>query len=127
MVRAMGLLLVLLASATIALGSPVCCLVGTGCCGAKEQVAEAPVTEHDGCCSHADRPAPAPKAPAEQKPCVCKHDVSTHTLSAEHAPLVALSDVPAVALPARGATGVAPAAHREAPPAPALPTHPLLL
>jgi len=128
MARVLGIVLTLLASASIALGSPHCCLVGTGCCGART-TAQASEPKHD-CCSHCPREEPgkpAPK-PCEKKECTCKHDVATHSAAAaDHAPLVAVADVPAVALPAPAAADAAATFHRALPHAPARTSHPLLL
>ncbi len=128
MARVPGIALVFLASASIALGSPLCCLLGTGCCGAKT-TATASDAKPD-CCSHCTREEskkPAPKPCPQEKGCTCKHDVANHAASAEHAPLVAVFDIPAVALPARAVDGVAATSHRALPPSPARTTHPLLL
>jgi hypothetical protein len=125
MARTAGIVLFFLASASIALGSPLCCLVGTGCCGTKT-AATATETTRD-CCSHCEKPdKPAPK-PCEKKDCTCKHDVANHAAAAGHAPFVAVHDVPAVALPEILAAEVAATSHRALPLAPARTSHPLLL
>jgi hypothetical protein len=127
MARTASALLVLLASASIALGSPLCCLIGTGCCAAGTTV-EASKPKHD-CCSHCKREQPgkpAPK-PCDKKDCTCRHDVATHATAAEHVPLVAVFDVPAVALPERAAADVAATSHRALPLAPVRTSRPLLL
>jgi hypothetical protein len=126
--RVSGVVLTLLASASIALGSPLCCIVGTGCCGTQRT---AKASEPRGaCCEHCkrdERGTPAPK-PCEKKDCTCKHDVATHaTAAADHAPLVAVTDVPAAALPAPATADTAAPFHRAVPPSPARATHPLLL
>lgn len=128
MARTAGMVLVFLASAAIALGSPLCCLVGTGCCGAKTTV-EASDAKHD-CCSHCKREEPgkpAPKPCPQEKGCTCESDVATHAAAAEHASFVAVYDVPAVALPERATAGAVATLHRALPPAPARTSHPLLL
>ncbi len=127
MARTAGIVLVVLASAAIALGSPLCCLVGIGCCGAKTTVETS--GEKRDCCSHCKRDEPSKPAPnpCDKKDCTCKHDVATHAAAAAHAPFVAVYDVPAVALPARAVDGVAATSHRALPPAPARTSHPLLL
>lgn len=128
MARTAGLVLVLLASASIALGSPLCCLVGTGCCGTKS-AATATETTRD-CCSHCTRDEstkPAPKPCPQKKDCTCKHDVANHAAAAEHAPFVAVHDVPAVVLPELLAAEVAATSHRALPLAPPRTSHPLLL
>lgn len=128
MARMAGIVLVLLASASIALGSPLCCLIGTGCCGAKATV-EASEPKHD-CCSHGKREEPekpAPKPCQDKKDCTCKHDVARHATAADHVPLVAVFDVPAVALPERAAADVAATSHRALPLAPVRTSRPLLL
>jgi hypothetical protein len=128
MARTAGILLVLLASASIALGSPLCCIVGAPCCGTKS-TAEVSKPE-DGCCPHCkpEQPnKPAPKPCEEKKGCMCKHDTATHAASAEHVPLVAIFDAPSAALPERAATGTAATSHRASPASPASRSHPLLL
>jgi hypothetical protein len=129
MARTAGVLLVLLASASIALGSPLCCILGASCCGTK-MTAEASAQEEQ-CCPHCkpERPGkPAPRPCEQKKDCLCKHDAATHgAASAEHAPLVATLDVPAAALPERAANKATATSHRAAPPSPAPRSHPLLL
>jgi hypothetical protein len=125
MVRFGGLVLTLFASAAIALGSPVCCLVGTGCCGTKPETA----TPERHCCPHCKKEQPgepAPK-PCDQKNCACKHDVAAHSAAGEHVPLVAVFEIPAIALPAPATNGASTTTAR-ALPLPAAPaSHPLLL
>lgn len=129
MVRVFGVVLTLLASAAIALGSPLCCLVGTGCCGARTTT-QASEPRRD-CCSHCPREEPgkpAPKPCENKKECTCKHDVATHSAAAaDHAPLVAVGHVPAVTLPAPAASDAVATFHRALPHAPAPTSHPLLL
>ncbi len=129
MARTAGILLVLLASASIALGSPLCCIVGAPCCGTKS-TAEASERKDD-CCPHCKRgqpEKPAPKPCEEKKGCMCKHDAATHAAaSAEHAPLVAVLDVPAAPLPKRAPTGAAGTFHRVLLGSAAARSHPLLL
>lgn len=127
MARTAGTLLVLLASASISLGGPICCLLGTGCGSAQATVA-APESKPDCCprCKREQPTKPAPK-PCEKKDCTCKHDVATHATSADHAPLVAVLDMPLVALPGRAAIDAAPTACHASPGSPAPRSHPLLL
>lgn len=128
MARTAGVVLVFFASAAIALGTPLCCLVESGCCGTKT-TAEASKPKHD-CCSHGKREAPrnpAPKPCEEKKDCSCKPDATTHPAGAGHMPLVAVFEVPAIALPERAAADVGAAQHRAPPLAPARASHPLLL
>jgi len=127
MARVAGIVLVLLASASIALGSPLCCLIGNGCCGAGTTV-DASRAKRD-CCSHGKRDEPgkpAPKPSQEKNGCQCKH-AATHATVAEHAPFVAIHDVPAMPLPERALEGVATTAHPAPQPSPAPRSHPLLL
>ena len=125
MLRLGGLALTILASAAIALGSPLCCLVGTGCCGAR--AVEAAAKPENRCCSHCKTERPQQPRPAEKKHCSCKQDVATHATAAEHVPLVAVFELPAPALPERAAEGAASTAHRALPLAQAPASHPLLL
>lgn len=128
MARTAGILLVLLASASIALGSPLCCIVGAPCCGTKP-TSEASERKDD-CCPHCKREQPskpAPKPCEEKKGCMCKHDATHSAASAEHAPLVAVLDVPATPLPERAATETRATVDRTLPTSPASRSHPLLL
>jgi hypothetical protein len=126
MVRLGGLVLMLFASAAIALGSPLCCLVGTGCCGiATVETAKAERT----CCPHCQKEQPEkpePK-PCDQKGCTCKHDVATHGAAGEHVPLVAVFEIPAVAPPAPATRDASTTSHRALPLSSAPASHPLLL
>jgi len=126
MARATGILLVLLASASIALGSPLCCLVGHPCCGteATAEVRDAPKS----CCSNCKKQQPerpAPKPSPEKKGCMCR-DIE-HATSAEHVPLVAVLDAPAVESPASVAKDPVAAPHHTPPASHAPRSHPLLL
>jgi hypothetical protein len=127
MVRLGGLVLTLFASAAIALGSPLCCLVGTGCCGAK--TVQATGEPESQCCPHCNKEQPGKPAPGpcDEKKCTCKHDVVSHGSAAEHASLVAVFEVPSVALPAPVTDGAADAAQRALPLSSAPASHPLLL
>ena len=127
MARAAGIVLVLLASASIALGSPVCCLVGHPCCGteATADVRAAPKS----CCSHCkkqqtERPAPKP-GPAEKKGCMCR-DIE-HATSAEHVPLVAVLDAPAIGSSVQTVKDLATTSDDATPASHAPRSHPLLL
>jgi hypothetical protein len=125
MARTAGILLVLLASASIALGSPLCCVLGTGCCGSAGKTAES----DEGCCPHcpAEKPErPEPK-PCDKEDCTCKRDVASHAPSpSEHVPVVAVLVAPA-ALPAPAGAPATADSTRALPTAPSLRTHPLLL
>lgn len=129
MARMAGILLVLLAGALIALGSPLCCILGVACCGARTTTEATPTDA--SCCPHCkpEQPAePAPKPCEDKKGCVCKHDVAPHApTSAEYAPLVATFDVPTATLPGRLATRAESAPTRAAPAAQAARSLPLLL
>lgn len=128
MARMAGILLVLLASASIVLGSPLCCILGASCCGTKA-TAEASGSKED-CCPHCKREKPgkpAPKPCEEKKGCMCKHDATHSAASAEHAPLVALVDQPAVTLPEIASKGAVATSARAPEASPASRSHPLLL
>ncbi|HEX5137264.1 MAG TPA: hypothetical protein VFY93_09845 [Planctomycetota bacterium] len=130
MARTAGIVLVLLAGASIALGSPLCCVLGANCCGSSA-VAQASGKSHEGCCSHCRKEQPGKPAPRPcegEKDCFCKHDTTTHhASSAEHAPLVAILDVAAAALPARAAAEMAAPSVRTPRVPPASRSQPLLL
>jgi hypothetical protein len=127
MARGAGFVLLLLATATVALGSPLCCVLGSGCCKAPKVAAAEP---ERGCCAHCPkkhRDTPAPK-PCDDKGCTCKSDVAAHGHApADHVPAIALAEAPALLPPAPAARPGAAAAHRDAPSAPAQRSHPLLL
>jgi len=125
-----GIVFVLLTSASIALGSPLCCVLGAPCCGSSA-TAQVSGTSHEGCCSCCKKEEPgkpAPKPCENKKDCLCNHDATTHAASsAEHAPLVAVLDAATVALPARAATEMAAPSLRTLPAPPAARSLPLLL
>lgn len=118
-----GLVLVLLASASIALGSPLCCIVATGCCGS--QATAAPAEKHD-CCSHGKKES-APKPGQEKKDCKCRHDVATHGAAAEHMTQVAVLGSATVVLPGLAVADTAADPSHTAPASHAPLSHPLLL
>jgi hypothetical protein len=126
--RIAGIPLLLVAVAAIALGSPLCCLLGTGCCGAAQRRVEA--QEARGCphCRH-EKPQPAkPGKPCEQKGCTCKSDVAPHAgATADHAATVAVVEAPALSLSAPAALRVEVAESRALPASPSRNSHPLLL
>jgi hypothetical protein len=134
--RTAGILLVLLSSASIALGSPLCCILGTGCCRTKasrgagdgEEV-EARAEKTGGCphCKEHPPGTPAPKPCPKADGCTCKSDVTGHAPAADHAPLPAVADAVAPALPTPAAATAPATAHRALPPSPAPSPHPLLL
>jgi hypothetical protein len=128
MARAAAFALLLLATASVALGSPLCCVLGSGCCGKAQRAATAEPERE--CCPHCpkkDAEAPAPK-PCDDKGCTCKSDVASHShATADHAQVVALAEAPAPLAPAPAVRTAVAVAHAAAPPAPAHRSHPLLL
>lgn len=131
MARLAGILLVLAASASMALGAPVCCLLESGCCGSTHAEEAQP---EEGRCPHcpAEKPdqpqKPAPKPCDGDHACVCK----SHTAAAvddahAHAAPLATLDVPEVVPAAPQAAPAPVAVPRAAPPACVQRTLPLLL
>lgn len=135
MPRLAGILLVLVASASMALGSPVCCLVESGCCGT-EHAEEAALEE--GHCPHCapEKPAKpvrpaksAPKPCRDQHTCACKSHAPAAAVDAHAvaAPLAAIADLPVLLLDAPQTAHVPTAVFRTPPPGHAQLTLPLLL
>ena len=135
MPRPAQILLVLVASACMALGSPVCCLVDSGCCGTEHAEQVAP---EKGCCSHCapEKPAkpvkpatPAPKPCQDQHSCACKSHAAAAAVDA-HAvatPLAAIADLPVLVLDAPRTAPAPATVSRAAPPGPVQLSLPLLL
>ena len=107
MARLAGILLMLAASAGMALGSPVCCLVESGCCGSGH-VEEAQPEE--GRCPHC--PAEKPEEPQKPAPqpcdgdhaCVCKSHTAVAVDDAHaHAAPLTTPDIPVLAAAAHTA------------------------
>jgi hypothetical protein len=86
-----GLVLAILAVASLALGAPVCCAVRLKCC---ERQAKTPVEEHEcQCCKSAPRSEPDPSPPS----CTCDEHVvpiGTHESAAKVQPPHAEAIVP---------------------------------
>jgi len=132
MPRLAGILLVLVASASMALGSPVCCLVESGCCGSEHAEEAAP---EEGCCPRCapekpEKPQkPAPKPCDGDHSCICKSHTAAPAEEA-HAvamPLATAAGLPALAIEAPQAAPAPAAPFRAAPPGHVQLTLPLLL